>query len=334
MATILDVARAAGVATSTVSHVLNRTRTVSPETTRAVEAAIRAVGYTPNVLARALAQSVTNTIGLAVSASANHYFVDVINAIEAECARLGMMVLLANTRDDPEEELKVVAAFHQRRVDGIVLAPSGGSHLPAIQYLRAHAIPAVMVDRLPADDFDGIGVENHEATIALVTHLVGKGHSRIGYVAGQKGFTTTNERTEGFATGLRRHGLAPERDLMSVGHSSIGSARDAAVTMMDRSQAPTAFIGGNNLTTLGIMNALSDLSLDVPKDIALVGFDDFEWSDYFSPRLTVMAQPCQEIGRLAALRLKFRISNPTAHAEVQRLSPSIRIRESCGLQRE
>ena len=108
VAAISDVARQAGVATSTVSHVLNGTRYVSPETTAAVERAVQAVGYTPNVLARALARSSTNMIGIAMSTTANRYFGDIVNAIEEQCANLGMMVLLANTRDEPSQELKVV----------------------------------------------------------------------------------------------------------------------------------------------------------------------------------------------------------------------------------
>ena len=104
LATIADVARYAGVATSTVSHVLNGTRFVSVDTSRAVREAVKAVGYTPNTLARALARSTTNTIGLAVSSTTNRYFADVINAVEDECQKLGMMVLLSNTHDEPARE--------------------------------------------------------------------------------------------------------------------------------------------------------------------------------------------------------------------------------------
>lgn len=330
VATISDVARRAGVATSTVSHVLNGTRTVSPRTAHAVREAIRDVGYTPNILARALARSATDTIGLAMSASANRYFIDVINAIEEECARLGMTVLLANTRDDPDEELKVVSEFHRRRVDGIVIAPSGDDRTGGLPYLRANRIPAVMVDRLPSEGFDGIGVENRRAMAALVDHLAARGHARIGLVAGQAGFTTTSERVEGYRDGLRAHGLQGDAALVSVGHGGIASARDAAQRMMALARPPTAFLGGNNLTTLGIMNAIRDAGLRVPADVSLAGFDDFEWSDSFTPRLTVMAQPCLEIGRKAADRLKFRIGNRLAAPVLERLDPVLTIRDSCG----
>jgi LacI family transcriptional regulator len=123
MATIADVARVAGVSTSTVSHVLNGTRFVSPETERVVRDAIGQMGYTPNTLARALAKSTSNSVGIAISGISNPYFNDIIRAVERECANFGMTVFLSDTHDTPMKELEVVQALHQRRVDGIILAP-------------------------------------------------------------------------------------------------------------------------------------------------------------------------------------------------------------------
>lgn len=330
MATIADVARRAGVATSTVSHVLNRTRPVSPETTRAVEEAVTATGYTPNVLARALARSVTNTVGLAISTSRNRYFGDLANAVEGECAKLGMMVLLANTRDDPDEELRVVAALHRRRVDGIIMTPSAGPDAAALAYLRDAAIPTVLLDRLPEAGFDGIGVENRGAMGALVDELANRGHARIGLVAGQTGFTTTRERVEGTAAALHRRGLALDPDLVSENHVAAPSARAATARMLALPDPPTAFIGGNNLATVGVLAALCDAGLRVPRDISLVGFDDFEWSDSFEPSLTAMAQPCDEIGRRAAAMLRRRIAQGSGPPEIVRLPPTLIRRGSCG----
>src|SRR5258708_1929659 len=118
--TIADVARYAGVSASTVSHVINGTRTVRPETVRLVEAAIAATRYSPNTIARAPAGAASSSVGVAISAISNPYFSDIICAIESECAHLGMMVLLSDTQDDPAQELRVVQALHQRRVDGII----------------------------------------------------------------------------------------------------------------------------------------------------------------------------------------------------------------------
>jgi LacI family transcriptional regulator len=330
MATIADVARLAGVATSTVSHVLNGTRFVSAETTSAVREAVRALGYAPNTVARALARSTTNTIGLAISSTKNRYFSDVINAIEEECSKLGMMVLLANTRDDPECEFEMVAALHQRRVDGIIIAPSCGLNNSALTYLREQRIPSVMVDRLPDVALDGVGVENRQSLAAMVAHMVGHGHERIGFLAGQSNFTTALERADGFRDGLRAHGLPVDEARISIGHTDLATARDAATRLLTAAEPVTALIGGNNLTTIGIMLAAQDCSMRVPADLAVAGFDDFDWADAFEPRLTAMVQPCHEIGRMAATLLKRRIDIATEETETIRLNPTFAIRNSCG----
>ena len=330
MATIADVARHAGVATSTVSHVLNGTRFVSVETTRAVKQAVQVVGYTPNTLARALARSTTNTVGLAVSSTTNRYFADVINAVEDECHKLGMMVLLANTHDEPEREYRGVVELHQRRVDGIILALSCDPASRVLEYIREKAVPAVMVDRLPDSGLDGVGVENHESLARMVEHLVGHGHRRIGFLGGQADFTTARERAAAFRVAVRRYGCDRDESLVSIGHTDVRCASAATDRMLAASDPVTALIGGNNLTTIGIVLALRGRGLRVPEDVAVIGFDGFEWADAFEPRLTTMDQPCREIGRTAAALLRTRIAALDGPREIIRLTPHFVIRNSCG----
>src|SRR6202142_1391196 len=143
MSTIVDVARRAGVSVSTVSHVVNRTRHVNADTARLVEEAIAFVRFRPNALARSLKRASTDSVGIAMSVISNPYFSDIVCAIEAECARLGLMVFLSDTQDDPDRELNVVRALHQRRVDGIILAPSPDPQQRSLRYIEAMGIPCV-----------------------------------------------------------------------------------------------------------------------------------------------------------------------------------------------
>lgn len=325
-----DVALRAGVSVSTVSHVLNGTRRVSPATVRAVEDAVRAVGYTPNVLARALARSTTNTIGLALSAVSNHYFSEIVRAIEAECTRHGLMVLLTDTHDDPAYELAVVQALHQRRVDGIVLAPAADPERRVLSYLAEHRLPTVLIDRLVSDGFDQIGVENKRAMTALVGHLLGHGHRRIALVSGLPGLATTIERVEGYRAALRAAGLPFDPALVRNGASAVAPARAACRELLELAEPPGAIVAANNLMTIGVMRGLRDAGLRVPDDIALAGFDDFDWADSFSPRLTVMAQPCEQIGRRAAQLLIRRLAEPESAHRTLRLRPTLCVRNSCG----
>ena len=329
MTSIVDVARKAGVSVSTVSHVVNGTRRVAPATAGAVQAAIDAVGYRPNGLARALKTATTQTIGIAMSAIVNTYFSDIICAIERECARLGMMVFLADTQDEPERELAVVAALHQRRVDGVILAPSADPERRALAYLRDAGVPCVLVDRTPDPSFDQVGVNNREAMRALVDHVAGLGHRRIAYIGGHPGFETTLERILGYRDSLRRCGAPFDARYLVAGAATTDAAAAGALALLSLPDPPTAFIAGNNMTTIGAMRALRARGLRVPHDVSLAGFDDFEWADCFEPRLTLVAQPCAELGARAASLLMERIANPQGARRTIRLEANLILRESC-----
>lgn len=323
-----DVASRAGVSTSTVSHVLNGTRKVSPASVQAVQQAIQALGYIPNTLARSLARSSTSTIGVAISALSNHYFSETVHAIESECAKHGYMMLFVDTHDDPEQELRVVMALHHRRVDGVILAPSNDSK--ALEYLRTNQIPAVLVDRMMSAQFDQVGVENTQATQALITHLIGHGHRRIGFIAGRTGFSTTDERVAGYKAALQAAGLAFDPQLLVNGGSNTEPARQATVQLLGLDAPPTAIMAGNNLMTLGAMHALRDAQIEVPGQMALVGFDDFDWADFFVPRLTLIAQPVNELGARAVHLLLQRMATLEATPHSVRLAPCLQLRNSCG----
>jgi len=328
VATIVDVARAAGVSVSTVSHVVNRTRRVAPATAKAVQSAIDAVGFRPNVLARALKTASTQSVGIAVSAISNAYFSDIICAIETECARLGMMVFLSDTQDDPERELAVLRALHQRRVDGVILAPSADPSR-ALAFLRVVNLPCVLVDRTPDASFDQVGVSNCEAMRELVDHVAGFGHRRIGYIGGHPGFETTVARIAGYRESLKRLGLPLDERLLVPGSESTNCATTAAHALLSLPDPPTAIVAGNNMAMIGAMRAIRALGLRVPRDISIAGFDDFEWADCFEPRLTLVAQPCEEIGRRAAALLLQRIAEPDRARETIRLPARLVVRESC-----
>lgn len=330
MATIVDVARRAGVSVSTVSHVVNGTRHVNPETQKSVEAAIAEIGYMANSLARALKRASTDSVGIAISAMTNPYFSDIICAIETECARLGLMVFLCDTQDDPVQELKVVQALRQRRVDGIILASSGERDGPAIAYLRDQKIPFVLVDRLFALPCDQVGVDNKGAMQGLVAHLIEHGHSRIGYVRGQPGFSTGMERLAGYRAALKSAGLAFDAALVTPPSSRTEAAAAATAALLRLERPPTAIAAGNNMALIGAMHALREKGLSVPGDMALAGFDDFEWADYFEPRLTVVAQPCEAIGREAAALLVERIRDMHGQPRTIRLKTKLILRTSCG----
>ncbi|MEU6606134.1 LacI family DNA-binding transcriptional regulator [Streptomyces shenzhenensis] len=338
MPTMADVARSAGVSVATVSHVLNDTRPVLPHTRQAVLDAIDRLGYTPNTLARSLVTSRTRSIGLAVSAISNPYFTEILQGVEAGALEAGYGLLIADPHDDPRHERKVVQLLHERRVDGMIVAPSADPR-DLVAYLGRHAVPTVFLDRLIDDHLDGptgtppfdqVCAEGAESMALLVAHLAELGHRRIGLVAGLPGLSTTGERITGYRDGLSAAGLPHDERLVVPGNSESAGAEEATAALLSLAAPPTALVTANNAMTIGALRALRDRGLRVPDDIALCCFDDFAWADLFSPRLTAIAQPSREIGAQAVRVLLDRLGAPDRPARTVRLPCAFVHRTSCG----
>ncbi|MET7296890.1 LacI family DNA-binding transcriptional regulator [Streptomyces griseoloalbus] len=336
MATMADVARRAGVSVATVSHVLNDTRPVLPHTRQAVLDAVEELGYTPNTLARSLVTSRTRSIGLAVSAISNPYFTEILQGVEAAALEHGYSLLIADPHDDPEHERKVVQLLHERRVEGMIVAPSAQPRA-LLDYLGRHQVPAVFLDRLvdaPGNGdgprFDQVCAESTEPTARLVTHLAGLGHRRIALVAGLPGLSTTSERITGYRHGLAASGLPYDERLLVHGDSESAGAQRATAGLLSLGSRPTALVTANNTMTIGALRALRAHGLSVPGDIALCCFDDFAWADLFSPRLTAIAQPSRAIGARAVHVLLERLAEPDRPARTERLPCAFVHRTSCG----
>lgn len=328
-ATMLDVAREAGVSMATVSHVLNATRYVSPDTVEQVREAIAKTKYTPNSLARALATNSTSTIGLVVSWKANPYFSDIISAIETECFDSGISVLLSDSNDNPEKELQIIQDLHERRVDGIFLAPTPDPEQRSVEYLLSNKVVAVLIDRKATDKLDYVGIQNANAMVLLVDHMVGHGARNIAFVPGHRDYETTEDRTQAFKKQMAHHKLGDTAVVSNPVNSTI-EADETVFELVSKNKEIEAIITGNNLSTIGAMRALRRLGMSVPKDMRLIGIDDFEWADSFEPRLSVIAQPCEQIGKNAVKLMKERLSNADLEPRHIELEPSLVIRNSCG----
>lgn len=330
MSTMADVARLAKVSITTVSHVVNGTRIVREETRRAVLEAIEQLGCTPNTLARSLVTSSTQTLGLAIAGISNFYFANIIAAIEKATSRNGYTLLLAETHDDVDNELQVVRTLQQRRVDGIFLATTVSGVSPALAYLLQLRVPTVLVDRLASEEFDRVGTENTEATGRLVAHLADLGHTRIGMISGLPGLQTTEERLAGYLNELRRRGLPLDKELVRTGRSNADHAERAVYQLLAVRDRPTALVVANNHMAIGALRALRKRGIEIPRDMAFVSFDDFEWADFVRPRLTTMAQQIDEIGEEAARLMQARLANPTRRPQAVRLPATFMHRDSCG----
>lgn len=332
MVTMIDVAKLAGVSTTTVSHVLNGTRSVSERTQRAVQDAVVVTGYVQNHLARSLVTASTRSIGLALSTRMNPYFGEVVEGIEAATVARGFTLLIADTHDDADQEHRVVTALRQRRVDGLILAASAGA-TRLLDELAHRAVPVVLIDRLPSERFDQVGVENEQPTAELVRHLAGHGHQRIAMVAGREGLTTSAERLAGYRRAVMECGGAVMSELVANGHSTSEGGRDAVRRLLQLAVPPTAFIIANNAMTVGALRAIREAGKRVPEDVAVVAFDDVEWADLLYAPLTAIAQPTELMGTTAVDMLFARIADPARSPSTVRLPARVIVRDSCGCNR-
>ena len=331
MVTMRDVADLAGVSITTVSHVVNSTRSVAPETRSRVLAAIERTGYTGDAIARSLVTGGTRSLGVAISLVANPYFAELIQAIENETARAGYTLVLVDTHDTAQAEQDAVRALRSRRVDGLLLTPSAGAGAALLPELRQLRIPTVLVDRLTVNqELDQVGPENVQATSALVRHLAELGHRRIAMISGAPGLATTAERVLGYRLGLGRSGLTWDETLVAEGESLSEPAQAALHRLLDLPNPPTAVVAGNNTMMVGLLHAARERGVRIGADLAVVGYDEVEWADLVRPGLTTMAQPIAEIGRTAVRMLLARIADPDRTPETVRLPPTLMHRQSCG----
>lgn len=302
-----DVAERARVSVSTVSHVLNRTRTVTEETQERVLLAIEELGYQENLLAKSLKTQRTFTIGLLISDIQNPFFTAVVRGVEDVALRRGYHLFLCNTDEDPGREEEYVTELAKKRVDGLIVAPAAARH-NHVRWLETLNTPFVFVDReVEGVEADAIRADNFLGMKMAVEHLVGLGHERIGIISGPLDKASGYERHRGFETALAAAGLDLEVELVRFGDFKTPSGYRRATELLQLPIPPTALIAANNQMTLGALLAIRELGLSIPDDISVIGFDDMEWAPLADPPLTTVAQPTYEMGVKSAQMLLDKI---------------------------
>jgi LacI family transcriptional regulator len=326
--TLKDVARAAGVSQATAARALGGYGYASEAARGRVQENARRLGYTPNGVARALVSKATLTVGLVVGDIENPFFAGVARGLSDVLEAAGYTVLLANADEDPERERKALRALRSRRVDGVAVVPASGARLEDVV---TAGLPLVQLDRAVRGlAADAVMVENAAGAASAVSHLIALGHRRIGIVSDSPQITSSAERIAGYRRTLKAAGIEVEAGLVSIGGSRQSEALRAALQLLERRDRPTAVFTANNFMTHGVLHAARTLGLRIPSDLALVGFDDLDWTTLVEPPLTVVSQPVGELGRTAGERLLARIHGDTSPPRRVRLRTRLIVRGSCG----
>ncbi len=299
MTTIREVAEKAGVSATTVSHVVNKTRFVSEDVCERVKAAMRDLNYRPNSLARSLRRGETHTLGLILPDSANPFFAEVGHAIESAAFGRGYSVILCNTENDQNKERLYTEVLENKQVDGIIFV-GAGENRESISEIVRDGLPLVVVDRdMGSLDLDTVTTDNHQGGMLATQHLLALGHRVIACISGPSNITPSAERVTGYQDALKQAGIALQPALEARGDFHAPSGYSAALVLLALSPRPTAIFVCNDMMAIGALRAAAQLGLRIPEDVAVVGFDDIELALYTTPPLSTIAQPKQEIGKLA-----------------------------------
>ncbi|CCJ77405.1 ribose operon transcriptional repressor RbsR [Cronobacter muytjensii] len=329
MATMKDVARLAGVSTSTVSHVINKDRFVSDAIRARVEDAVRTLNYAPSALARSLKLNQTRTIGMLITASSNPFYSELVRGVERSCFERGYSLVLCNTEGDEQRMNRNLETLLQKRVDGLLLLCTE-THQPSPAIMtRYPAIPTVMMDWSPFDGDSDVIQDNSLLGGDIATrHLIEKGFTRIACVTGPLDKTPARQRLEGYRTAMRRAGLPVPEGYEVIGDFEFAGGLRAMQSLLALPEPPQAVFMGNDAMAVGAYQALYQAGLRIPQDIALVGYDDIELARYMTPPLTTIHQPKDELGELAIDVLIHRMAQPELQQQRLQLTPVLMERGS------
>jgi len=333
MATIRDVAKRADVSVGTVSNVLAGSGAVSPERRAKVMAAIEALDFHPNYIARSLKANRTKTLGLLISDITNPFFPQLARGAEEAAFQGGYLLITFNTDDRIERERQVLSLLRSRHVDGVLLvvAPSPDNDVSHILKTSESGIPIVCLDRMPPGlALDSVSIDNIAAAQLCVRHLITRGYRRIGIITGGLSLQTARDRLEGYRSALRDAGIEPERELIAEGNFRSQSGYRLGKDLLLLQNPPTAIFSSNGMMTVGLIQALNETGIRCPGDIAVVSFDDLPFADVFQPHLTSLIQPAYQIGYEGSQLMIQKLEGATPpHKRIHlRLVPELKIRES------
>ena len=330
MATIDDVAKKAGVSKSTVSHVINETRYVSPELTEKVREAMDELNYhSPNAIARGLKTQKTFTIGLIVSDITNVFSPYLVRGLEGIATEKGYNVIVSNTDELIEREQQLIDRLIEQRVDGAVIAPTGKAD-EKITLLREQEMPFVFLDRrVESIDADFVTSNNEKGAYKATEHLIEKGHERIGIILGPKCITTSDSRFSGYKKALKEHGIETDDALVVQSDYRLEGGEVGVTKLLKKEKPPTALFSTNLMYNFGALRGINNMGLSCPEDVSLIGYDDVPWVETLNPPLTVVSQKPYEMGYRAGKLLFDRLEKErTDDFHTIRLGTDLKVRKS------
>jgi LacI family transcriptional regulator len=333
--TIKDIARIAKVSHTTVSRALNDKSRIKNETKKKILDIAKELNYRPNFIARSLVMRRTKTLGLVITTIANPFYTELSQGIETTAIRLGYNIILCSTNYDLSVENQYIDMLRSKGVDGIIFT---SAHMgdPNIIGLADEGFPIILVNRrtyhpMVREKVDYVGVDNILGGFLAVEHLIKLGHKRIGVIGGSSESSVGFERLQGGKKALAAYGLEEIGDYFLEGDFLKGSGYQGGKKFLKMNEPPTAIFATNDYMALGTYQAIAEEGMKIPEEIALIGFNDIEFTSMKGIELTTIGQKKYEMGEVAVKTLLERIEGrETGPSKEIILEPELIIRKTCG----
>ena len=330
MATMKDIAKLAGVSTSTVSHVINKTRFVSEEISERVNNAAKELNYyAPSALARSLKVNRTKTIGMLVTTSTNPFFGEVVKGVERSCYQKGYSLILCNTEGDNERMRESINTLLQKRVDGLILMCSSleGERIDVFE--RYPDIPVVVMDWGPMlFTSDKIQDNSLRGGYLAAKYLIDCGHKEVGCITGPLIKHQAQMRYEGYKRAMLETELEFNANWIVESDFECEGGYQAFKKMVERGPLPSSIFVSNDMMAMGVINAANELGIQIPEQLSIIGYDDIHIAKFMSPSLTTIHQPKYRLGQAAVETLLRKLDEKFVEAQVVQLEPTLVERNS------
>lgn len=328
--TVEEIAKIAGVSKATVSRVLNKVpEGVGTETRIRVQKIIEKMNYTSDLSGSTNRSMRSRSLALILPDIANPFFADIAKAVEARATQEDYIVILANTDFSEENEIRYLASLVAKKIDGIILVPSGLHRRSEHLLPEKYGIPMILLDRKFPGESGCVGVysDNEYASFRSCEVLINNGSNRIVFLSGPLGVSTSTERFEGYKSALKQYGIEYAPQLVKYGNYTVESGYKAVIELERAGEKYSAILAANDMMALGALNALKEFSYRVPDEVELIGFDNISFSQYFDPPLSTIQQPTVEMG-IKAAEMLFKVIGGETVTESVRLQPRILMRKT------
>lgn len=325
--TIRDVAKESGLSIATISRYINGKGYISERAENKIKDVMERLDFKPNEIARSLSKRKTNTIALIVPDITNPFFPELVVAIESVAREKGYSLILINTEEELLHSNGFWRSLESRYIDGLILASFQftGDVLKGMDNVN---LPFVRIDRAAGDDErNAFGVANHEGAMLAIEHLIEVGCKKIAHISGPNSYPSSSERAKGYMEAMEKF-LPKQELLLYEGDFSLESGKHLTRQLMKEHPDCEGIFFANDLMAIGALKALAQMNIQVPKDLAIIGFDGIILTQMVAPEISTIEQPVYELGTMATSHLIEMIEHKQASSEYVKLEVHLKKRES------